>query len=810
MKIVKYLLILFLVQFLLVSTINANFIKPSTIPVIQNSLNNWNKSIYAPSLVTTPNGIFMWLSGSDNNKRQIGYALSNGSYNNFNINSLPIISWNIINQNDRGIEHPSILNNDSLKEGTFSAWFNNMEENGYFNLFKSSSDNGINWTTPTKLIFDKVNDWDLLGKTAPTVLFENGIFKIWYSNLGLYKGITNWKIGYATSGDGINWNKYPEPVLISDQDWEGAGGVGNPFVLFEDGLYHIWYHGSKGIGHAVSTDGINWIKEKLPVLTPSSDNSEAFDYSRVMDPFVMKVNDVYYMYYTGEDKNGKWQIGVATSNNISIPTTPTLTPIPTNSPTPTSTPTPTSPTSPPTPTPTTAPTLTLTPSPTATLTPLPTPTPTPTPQSNSYSPIIIIPGIGASWNPKSLFTCNLTDNSEWRMAPYVSLYKRLINTLTKNAHLRLNEDVFVYTYDWRLPLDKQGEKLKVYIDKILDKKEKGTKVRLVGHSLGGLVIRSYVTNYSDNRVQSMLTIGSPHEGTILAYPLWEKGEVWMDDKVMKLAINQVINHCRFSKTILPFWTLSKSKRETVQNLVPSIRSLLPTFNYLRENGETKFTKDLIYQNNWLITHLFSNNYLSKLQTISGTSFPTIKYLDVVKADSSDIKNGDWIDGRPTGQIKVQDGDGSILTQSSMVTDSQNITLSANHAELIYSTNSITAILKFLGLSEVTPFPETIPPEQNAKSSLTITIDKDVQMMLSIPSGEVLQSEDQILVSYTPIRGVYKLFLMPNESGKAELNIAKLSSDIEVDNTNISLNLIKNKPITLILKYSQDTPVKISK
>jgi len=41
-------------------------------------------------------------------------------------------------------------------------------------------------------------------------------------------------------------------------------------------------------------------------------------------------------------------------------------------------------------------------------------------------------------------------------------------------------------------------------------------VALVGHSMGGLVARAYLRRYGDERVTQLMTIGTPHHGSILA------------------------------------------------------------------------------------------------------------------------------------------------------------------------------------------------------------------------------------------------------------------------------------------------------
>ena len=46
-----------------------------------------------------------------------------------------------------------------------------------------------------------------------------------------------------------------------------------------------------------------------------------------------------------------------------------------------------------------------------------------------------------------------------------------------------------------------------------------SKVVLVGHSMGGLVCRAYARKYGVEAIRQIITLGSPHHGTVLAYLL---------------------------------------------------------------------------------------------------------------------------------------------------------------------------------------------------------------------------------------------------------------------------------------------------
>ena len=76
------------------------------------------------------------------------------------------------------------------------------------------------------------------------------------------------QIGHATSPDGVHWTKDPaNPVLSrgSPGAWDHRG-TWDPFVLYEEGVFKMWYgggpDGDSGWGYAVSSDGTHFQKRR--------------------------------------------------------------------------------------------------------------------------------------------------------------------------------------------------------------------------------------------------------------------------------------------------------------------------------------------------------------------------------------------------------------------------------------------------------------------------------------------------------------------------------------------------------------------
>jgi pimeloyl-ACP methyl ester carboxylesterase len=66
-------------------------------------------------------------------------------------------------------------------------------------------------------------------------------------------------------------------------------------------------------------------------------------------------------------------------------------------------------------------------------------------------------------------------------------------------------------------VEELAAQLSGYVERVLNRTG-ATRVHLVGHSLGGLVARTYVQEYGgDSRVHTCITLGTPHNGTYAAW-----------------------------------------------------------------------------------------------------------------------------------------------------------------------------------------------------------------------------------------------------------------------------------------------------
>ena len=183
-------------------------------------------------------------------------------------------------------------------------------------LAVSFSDDGVHWSYPEiTLAPDPDSGWeDRLNRNC--VLLIDGKYKMWYT--GQARGHSY--IGYAESDDGIHFTRpLSEPVLISEYPWEGFS-VMNPSVLYENGVYRMWYASGETyepnvLAYAESTDGINWKKARINPIV-ARDPEHVYEQDRVGGCQVLHTEDMgYLMFYIGYENIDLARICMARSKN---------------------------------------------------------------------------------------------------------------------------------------------------------------------------------------------------------------------------------------------------------------------------------------------------------------------------------------------------------------------------------------------------------------------------------------------------------------------------------------------------------------
>jgi len=183
-----------------------------------------------------------------------------------------------------------------IEGGLFKMWFSSEGMNG--NIGYATSIDGITW--------EKYNGNPVIEDgELPSVIYDNGIYKMWYWSSG--------GIFYATSMDGIDWNKHSSNPVVQGDIW-------GPTVLKNNDMLEMWCESVYGFYYYNSSDGINWNPNtNNPIIVPTS----SWENGEINDPSVIKDGDVYKLWFSSEDGLG-YAEGEETGRQKAMPWIPLL------------------------------------------------------------------------------------------------------------------------------------------------------------------------------------------------------------------------------------------------------------------------------------------------------------------------------------------------------------------------------------------------------------------------------------------------------------------------------------------------------
>lgn len=559
----------------------------------------------------------------------------------------------------------------------YKMWYHGSEGNLYQIGYAESAD-GINWTrNPSNPILIPQNETGF-GETdveEPVVIKVGNEYKMWFNSYD--DNNRKYRIRLATSSGGLHWTKLPGAVLTGVLSWEDAG-ITNPHVLYKDGVYRMWYMAAGStsvwkIGYAESTDGIHWQKyAQNPLNIPtiiytssptvifyqdkfhmwygvgSSTNSyiwhaisddgihwqcegecevirqdqNGFDDVMLGGAEVKEINGNLIMWYGGTSFQWIWQIGMASYISEIAP----------------------------------------------------------------KKPLVLVPGLFASWNKEALLHNQVVGISDWKINPEVKDYSGLIQTLVNLGYVE-NKDYYVFAYDWRKPLNTIADNLNTFLQQTVIPNHV-EKIQLVGHSLGGLVSRIYAQKHQTSSIDKVITLGSPHQGAAQTYKVVEAGEIDEENSWQWLAEKMIL-------------TLNKQSfetdRQTIQRVFPIANDLFPTFSFLKNNQNTFIgINSLFIKNNTLNIYNQTIDTLNPyLTTIYGERGNTAAGYVITNRTTIDQLLDLYPDGHPTS-LFFNIGDTVVLSQSAKAGTSF-VSINLDHGELVRKSQGIQSILANLSI-----------------------------------------------------------------------------------------------------------------
>jgi predicted GH43/DUF377 family glycosyl hydrolase len=154
-------------------------------------------------------------------------------------------------------------------------------------------------------------DWDSVDVLNPSVIRQGEAYYNLYSG---FDGKT-WHTGLAVSVDGIAWRKEGKLLSPDPQTWEGDYIAANGSAIGDQSgiLYYYQAGAPPQIGMARSENGHQWRRQGPPVLPVGPVG--AWDERGVADPYVIRGDASYYMFYLGQDRARRQRLGVARSSD---------------------------------------------------------------------------------------------------------------------------------------------------------------------------------------------------------------------------------------------------------------------------------------------------------------------------------------------------------------------------------------------------------------------------------------------------------------------------------------------------------------
>ncbi|MBC20071.1 MAG: glycosylase [Planctomycetaceae bacterium] len=208
--------------------------------------------------------------------------------------------------------------------------------------------------------------WDERIRERGTILREGDTWHFWYTGYNLSQSDLR-RLGYATSKDGIHWQRQSKKPLVPDEwvedmhvvkhdgqyimvaegrgdlahmltskdgiHWSGyrkldvrkttgepisAGPYGTPTLWYENGLWYLFYErGDRGVWLATSADRKVWTNvQDDPVI---SLGPAAYDRYAIAVNQIIKINNRYYaLYHANADPRwrGDWRMCLAVSDDL--------------------------------------------------------------------------------------------------------------------------------------------------------------------------------------------------------------------------------------------------------------------------------------------------------------------------------------------------------------------------------------------------------------------------------------------------------------------------------------------------------------
>lgn len=258
------------------------------------------------------------------NKSQIAYVIFNMKNKKIvgNIKKKPVlINGDLGCFDENGVTPSWILNINKKKYLYYVGWGSSasvrMQLFAGLAISKNNKDNFLKYSQSPIL---ERNIYDPYLTATLCILKEKNIFRMWYVSGDKWlkkdkETFPKYNIKYAESTDGINWIRTGKICINYKNKKEYA--IARPSVIKVFDVYHMWYcykqfNNEYKIGYATSKNGIDWKRIDKCIGLKSKDK-KSWDSQMLAYPHVFKFKNNIYMLYNGNGY-GMSGIGLAKLN----------------------------------------------------------------------------------------------------------------------------------------------------------------------------------------------------------------------------------------------------------------------------------------------------------------------------------------------------------------------------------------------------------------------------------------------------------------------------------------------------------------
>lgn len=267
-----------------------------------------NNSSY-PSVIISGTKYQMWYSGYNGAGWRIIYCDSDDGINWYN-HQMVIDIGDEGTYDNNGACYPGVIYDADV--GKYKMWYSGWNGSNFRIIYCESID-GKSWGNHQMVVnIGSEGTYDTVYAFACSVIKEDSVYKMWYSGWNGAKywytsyRVTNYNIMYAESIDGISWTSFQRVVPPGSEGTYDTSNVSDCHVIKEGSIYKMWYSGNPGdAGYAtiriircISNNGKNWFDFKMVV---DLGDEGVYDASSAMSPCVINDNNIYKMWYTGQN-----------------------------------------------------------------------------------------------------------------------------------------------------------------------------------------------------------------------------------------------------------------------------------------------------------------------------------------------------------------------------------------------------------------------------------------------------------------------------------------------------------------------------